>query len=502
MGLGAVGAGVASASPVLSLDQSTGLTDGQLVTVTVSGLAMSSQATVEISECGNAYADNTALPVVNMTPSSRDCEVLGFTSPGSLSFTSDAVFPNIAIKETGIGNGNRSCSSLGTAPCVVYVSESNNEGGAQPQSDISFAADALGAVPSPTEVSTYLIGAPIAVSKAAYAHVEVHRVGDGIVPEGSFSVSLDGGAPVTAAVGSDGTAIVPVAPGSSLALGGGHSIEADYIGDGSFASSSSGPVGFSVVGDLNISVGDGTVVNSPNVSPYRTLLFPIILSRPPTAAVTIDFSTADGTATAGTDYTALIGKTKFNAGAATAHYVAVRILPSASSGGTFTFNLSAPAGGLTGGYVFRRPVGTGTIIVDPLASGSSNVVNIGSASVPEGDLGGPKALKFSVTLSRPAATTFRVLFIVAADTATHKSKTNPGDWTGGVLKSVKFLPGQVNRTVAVATIPDLNDELDKTLTVDVIALCTTGTTVVQCTAHPAGVIVGQGHAVGTILSDE
>ncbi len=70
MGLGAAGAGVASASPVLSLDQSTGLTDGQLVTITVSGLTMSSQATVEISECGNAYADNTALPVVNMTASS------------------------------------------------------------------------------------------------------------------------------------------------------------------------------------------------------------------------------------------------------------------------------------------------------------------------------------------------------------------------------------------------------------------------------------------------
>ncbi len=500
-GLSAAGAGVASAAPVLALSQSTGLTDGQAVTITVSGLTMDPLATLEISECGNAYGDNSALASIDTSVGSRDCQVIAFSSTGGLASSSSIQFANIPIKETGIGAGNRSCAALPT-PCIVYISQSNNEGGTHASSNVSFAADALGAVPAPTQTEVELVGAPLAVSKAAYAHVEVHRVGDGVVPEGSFSVSLDGGAPVPAPVGADGSAMVQVAAGGSLALGGGHTISANYIGDGSFASSSASPVPFSIVADLNISIGDASIVNSNVGTQTRVMVFPIVLSKPPTVPVTVNYQTSDGTAVAGTDYTAVTGRTRFNAGPGTAHYVAVKILPNANPGDrSFSITLSAPVGGIAGGYELRRPTGTGTVVHDTSPAGPMTV-NIGSSSVPEGDTGGAKALKFSVTLSSPATSTFRVLLVVAADTATHKTNLSPGDWTGGVSKSVKFSAGQTTRTVSVATLPDLTNELDETLTVDVLALCTTATTLTACTAHPAGIVVGQGHAVGTILTDE
>src|SRR4051794_41169471 len=188
--------GAAGAATSLSLSQSTGLADGQLVTITVSGLTPDPFGSVTISQCGNAYADNTALPSVDTAVGSRDCQVLAFSDPSALVAATSLVFSGIPVAETGIGNGNRSCVSAAPTPCIVYVSESTNEGGTHPSVSVSFASDASGAAPAPTVTTASLVGEPIAVSKPAYAHVSVHRVNDGIVPEGSVSVSLDGGTPV------------------------------------------------------------------------------------------------------------------------------------------------------------------------------------------------------------------------------------------------------------------------------------------------------------------
>src|SRR5262245_6584169 len=230
-GLVAFGAGVASASPTIGVSQSTGLVHNQEVDITVSGLTPSSESRISVSQCGNAYADNSPLASIDQAVGSRDCEVLEFAMGIS---STTVVFSDVPIKQIGIGAGNRSClNSGGSPPCFVYVSESVNQGGAHPSINISFAADNPDAAPAPTVTTVQLVGSPLAVSKTPMAYVRVDRVDEGLVPEGSFSITLDGGSPMNVPTGPDGSANVALAAPGSLSVGG-HTLSAAYMGNGSF----------------------------------------------------------------------------------------------------------------------------------------------------------------------------------------------------------------------------------------------------------------------------
>jgi hypothetical protein len=336
------------------------------------------------------------------------------------------------------------------------------------------------------------------VSKDAYAYIDVHRVGDGLVPEGFFTVTLDGSVVATPPVGPDGTATVLVAPHNTLALGN-HDISVAYTGNGSFHDSLSGDVPFGVVGDLNISVGDVSIVNATSGTQTRNVIFPIVLSKASATAITVHYTTQDQTAIAGTDYVALSGNLTIKSG--TEKFVIVKVLPNPTltTPRTFSLVISAPPTGIGGGYVLRRPIGTGTILHD--ASNAPETVNIGDASVPEGDYGRRNAMKLPITLSGPAPSVVRVLVTVSSQTAVHKSKTDPGDWVGGVHAAVAFQPGVVTQAIAVNARPDLTDERDETVQVNIDAVCTSGTTLATC-VHASSIVISDGSAIGTILSDE
>ena len=79
--------------------------------------------------------------------------------------------------------------------------------------------------------------------------------------------------------------------------------------------------------------------------PDATLDFAVTLDRPPSGTVTVDYATADGTATAGEDYTATSGTLAFAAGE-TAKTVSVAVLDDAHDEGdeTLTLTLSNPSG--------------------------------------------------------------------------------------------------------------------------------------------------------------
>src|ERR1700760_3098739 len=63
--VGVSGVGVAHATGVtLGVSPSTGLSDGESVQVTVNGAPLSADGRIYIDECGNAYANGTALPAV------------------------------------------------------------------------------------------------------------------------------------------------------------------------------------------------------------------------------------------------------------------------------------------------------------------------------------------------------------------------------------------------------------------------------------------------------
>ena len=96
-----------------------------------------------------------------------------------------------------------------------------------------------------------------------------------------------------------------------------------------------------IQGPPGLSVADAEVQEGPNA----TLAFAVTLSRAPSGTVTADYATSDGTATAGSDYTATSGTLSFAAGE-TEKTVSVPVLDDAHDEGseTLSLSLSNPSG--------------------------------------------------------------------------------------------------------------------------------------------------------------
>jgi predicted extracellular nuclease len=118
------------------------------------------------------------------------------------------------------------------------------------------------------------------------------------------------------------------------------------------------------------SVGDASIIEGQSGVSY--LSFTVTLSFAPTSTVTVDFATADGTATAGSDYLAVAGTVSFAAGQTTQTFL-VPVIGDvvAEANETLTVNLTNPTGA-----TLADAQGVGTITNDdasayfPLASGN------------------------------------------------------------------------------------------------------------------------------------
>ena len=108
-----------------------------------------------------------------------------------------------------------------------------------------------------------------------------------------------------------------------------------------------------VAGPPAISVSDATVREADNA----VLAFSVTLGHPSSRTVTVSYATSDGTATAGSDYTATSGTLTFNAGD-TSQTVQVSVLtdPDNESQETMTLTLSHPVRA-----TLADATGTGTI---------------------------------------------------------------------------------------------------------------------------------------------
>ena len=96
-----------------------------------------------------------------------------------------------------------------------------------------------------------------------------------------------------------------------------------------------------IEGPPGLTVADAEVQEAANA----TLAFAVTLSRPPSSTVTVGYATSDGTATAGSDYTAASGTLTFAAGE-TEKTVSVPVLDDAHDEGSesLTLTLSNPSG--------------------------------------------------------------------------------------------------------------------------------------------------------------
>ena len=176
--------------------------------------------------------------------------------------------------------------------------------------------------------------------------------------------------------------------------------------------------------------------------------FVVTLDPAATAAVTVDYATADGTATAGSDYTATSGTLTFQPGD-TEKTVSVPITDDAvdDGGETLTLTLSSASGADLG-----DAEATGTIRnTEPESSGLS----VADAEATEEE---DAALDFVVTLDPAATATVTVDYATADGTATAGSDYTA---TSGTLT---FQPGDTEKTVSVPITDDAVDDGGETLT--------------------------------------
>jgi hypothetical protein len=475
--VGIVGSGVAYANVGFSVPSPSGLTDGQSVQIHLTGINAVPLATVDISECANAYTDNS--PLVTSNPAT-DCKDLGqIDVSGTPTLTT-----SVTVIQTGIGLGNRSCIAGGNFSCDLRVSQMKNQLTSPLPAPvaISFAADPPGQAPQTTTTTVSEVGAPEALGKTAYAHVVVTTPGN-FVPEGDATLELDGVEVASGPIGADATVNVPLGtPGLGT-----HTLAAQFDGNGSFAASTAAGTTFDVIAATNISVGDVGVVEGN--SSFRKISVPVELSQKSLVPVTVHYSVDPGSATAPSDYTAGSGSgtLKFAAGT-TIKYVLVKVNGDTTSEGdeSLRVSLSAPSSG----WDLRRDYGTVTILDDDPGAGAPSV-GLGDASIPEGDVGGAHNIKIPVTLSVAFFVPVTVNITLSSVSAIHRTTHTIGDWGGPIQRSIKFAAGQVRGNVSIPTYPDSVDEPNLVIHATITSVTSMATVAIQ-----------RGIGTATILSDE
>jgi hypothetical protein len=208
-----------------------------------------------------------------------------------------------------------------------------------------------------------------------------------------------------------------------------------------------------------------------------TATFTVTLSAAATEAVTVQYATANGTATAGTDYTAKNGTLTIPIGQTTGTItVSVTGDTVIEPNETFRVNLSNANGAtITGAQ------GTGTITNDDTTPPSGVSVSINSVTVTEGNTGTVNAT-FTVTLSKASAETVAVSAI-----SYNGSARSPGDYTSTGSR-LTFEPGQISKTFVVPVQGDLMDEINEIF--------------YAVLSSPTNCSIGTGRGVGTINDND
>ena len=244
-----------------------------------------------------------------------------------------------------------------------------------------------------------------------------------------------------------------------------------------------------VVGTGTITDNDGTpslVITGPALvnEAAGTLTYTVTLSNPSSSTVTVGYNTANGSATAGSDYVASSGTLSFAPGE-TVKTFTVDISNDTTYEGNenYTVNLSAPS---------NATVATGTVSTtiadDGNGQGGSNDdrPQVGSISSPTVVEGGN--LDFAVTLTHPSTTPTVVTLTPASGSATLGTDTSPLqvsfdgglNWAPVVGSTVSVPANTVGFTVRVPTVNDNISEPSESMTLG------------AATAQNAAPVVGTG----------
>lgn len=224
-----------------------------------------------------------------------------------------------------------------------------------------------------------------------------------------------------------------------------------------------------------LSINDVSVTEGNSGS--KSASFTVQLSQASSQPVTVKYATANGTATAGTDYTAAANTLTFAAGETRKTIaVSVRGDTSREANETFLVNLSSATNA-----TIADAQGVGTITNDDGTAPSLPQLSIRDVSVTEGNSGTTNAV-FTVNLSAASTQTVTVNYATANDTATAGS-----DYTAR-SGTLTFAPGQTSLSVSVPVIGNTTPEATERFKVNL-------STAVNAT-------IADSQAIGTIVDND
>ena len=224
---------------------------------------------------------------------------------------------------------------------------------------------------------------------------------------------------------------------------------------------------------LNDDTPSGMFITDASVNESAgTMQFTVQLANPVPSTVTVDYTTSNGTATAGSDYTATSGTLTFLANDQS-ETITVPITDDTifEADETFTVTLS----NATNTTTISDGTAVGTILNDDTAvamtiADNSALENAGT-------------ITFNVTLAQPVNTTVTVNYATSNGTATAGS-----DYTAAA-GTLTFVPNDQSETITVTLLNDLVFEGDETFTVTL-------------SGASIAAVVADGTATGTIVEDD
>lgn len=194
-----------------------------------------------------------------------------------------------------------------------------------------------------------------------------------------------------------------------------------------------------------VSIGSATVTEGDTGT--RIAKFTVTLSRKPGVTVSIPYATANGTATAGSDYLAKSGTLSFSATSVT-KTISVTIKADTFNEGNESFVVNLGTSALVD--PLNPPfsgTGTGTIVDDD-PSGSTPAISVGDVTVYEGDEGTSQTIQLTVSLSIASATTVTVNYTTVSGSATSGSDFIAKSGT------LSFAPGARAKYITISVKPD------------------------------------------------
>ena len=315
----------------------------------------------------------------------------------------------------------------------------------------------------------------------------IARVGDST---GTSSVRY-AMADATATAGADFVAVAP----TSVTFGPGETtktvsvsvnVDLDAEPDETFLVNLSSPTGATISDDSGLgtiknddgppTLGINDVALPEGNSGTTPAAFAVSRTGNTTGTSSVQYSTADGTATAGADYVAVAPTTLTFAPGEITKTLAVTVNGSLGTEAdeTFLVKLSSPVGA-----AISDDTGVGTIIND---DDVRSFVSVSDMTVPEGGLVDSSA-SFTVTRSGIITGSASVQYAITDGTATAGS-----DYSSAATGAIEFAAGQTTKTVPFTVLADLINEPNETV---VLAL-----------SSPLGVSLADAQGVATIADDD